>query len=244
MVRYSGIILLHLLICLTSAGQVSKQVEKHNYKEIFGDKYAEAQSYLAQQEWITNTLIAWGISPDFGKAIVFPEVMRYSAIRDKLELQGLFTLYVQYGTKYSNFSVGRFQMKPSFAMQVECDVKGLPDVYRAALHSVDTSDTPGARLARVKRLESPEWQIQYLIWFIKLMDHRYSGIYKANITDKLKFYATAYNCGYTNPEQVILQNTKKRNFHTALFRCDERYNYGDIASTYYISTMLLRKPLQ
>jgi hypothetical protein len=224
-----------LLVYGASTGQVPGKDSVINYTQIFGDKYTEAEHYLALQHWITDTLIAQGISPAFGKSIIFPEVIRYSAIRDKLELQGLFTLYVQYGTKYSNFSVGRFQMKPSFARLVERDVSMLPGIFGTASGSVDTLDTPEARLSRVKRLESPEWQLQYLIWFIKIMDQRYGAIYQGETTDKLKFYATAYNCGYTNTAQVIRQNMQKNSFHTAIFSSDVCYNYGDIACAYYSS---------
>jgi hypothetical protein len=111
----------------------------------------------------------------------------------------------------------------------------LPDIFGTVSRLVDTSETPEARLSRVKRLESQEWQLKYLIWFIKIMDHRYGTIYQGETTDKLKFYATAYNCGYTNTAQVIRQNMRKSTFHTAIFSSDVRYNYGDIAWDYCTS---------
>jgi hypothetical protein len=226
-----------LVFTAESFGQDNLPLTRTDFSTVFGEKYHEAASYFVSQQWITDSLAAYGIPPNFAKAIVFPEVIRFSAISDKLEMQGLFTLYVQYGIKYSNFSVGRFQMKPSFAEQVEKEAKQLPGKCQAGLQMIDLSDTPEARFNRVKRLNSPEWQLKYLILFIEIMDQRYNMTYKSNDIEKLRFYATAYNCGFTNPEQVILQHIKKSYFHTAVFSSDKTYCYSDIASAYYTSTL-------
>jgi hypothetical protein len=192
-----------LFLALTSYGQSPPPEENSQFRLVFGEKYTEALVYLSGQLWISETLNASGISPAFAKALIFPEVIRYSAIRDRLEMHGLITLYVQYGSAYSDFSVGRFQMKPSFAVQVEKDAKDLPENRRIMLHTIDTSDCPQARLTRIQRLDSQIWQLQYLIWFIDIMDQRYGNVYKADEAEKLRFYATAYNCGYARPESEI-----------------------------------------
>jgi hypothetical protein len=222
-----------LFLVLTCRGQDTPEEESSLYRSAFGDKYTEALAYLSGQSWIPETLHARGISPTFAEAIVFPEVIRYSAIRDMVEMHGLITLYVQYGSAYSDFSVGRFQMKPSFALQVEKDAKLLTASKEAILNSLDTSDTPKARLERIQRLNSETWQIQYLIGFIDIMDHIYGNTFSADIAGKLKFFATAYNCGYTKPEPVIRKKMKEKHFHTALLRSDVCYNYGDIALDFY-----------
>ena len=229
--------LVFLVFTAETFEQENLSYTRDNFSTIFGEKYHEAESYFVSHHWISDSLAAYGIQPDFAQAIVFPEVIRFSAISDKVEVQGLFTLYVQYGIKYSNFSVGRFQMKPSFAEQVEKDAKQLQGKWQATLQQIDLSDTPEARINRVKRLNSAEWQLKYLIWFIEIMDQQYGMTYKSNNIEKLRFYATAYNCGYTNPEPVILQHMQKNYFHTAVFSSDIRYCYCDIASAYYISTL-------
>ena len=222
-----------LFLALTSYGQSPPAEENSHYRSVFGEKYTEAFEYLAGPSWITETLTASGISPAFATALVFPEVIRYSAIRDRLEMHGLITLYVQYGSAYSDFSVGRFQMKPSFAAQVEKDAEDLPANRRTLLNTVDTSDTPQARMARIQRLDSQAWQLQYLIWFIDIMDRHYGHAFEADHPEKLRFYATAYNCGYTKPEPAIRRKMQESHFHTALLRSDVCYNYGDIALEYY-----------
>ena len=226
-----------LILGWHSYAQTPASSEKCDYKSVFGDRYTEAVMYFAQQPWISDSIAARGIPPGFAKAIVFPEVIRYSAIRDKLEMQGLITLYVQYGVKYSNFSVGRFQMKPSFALQVEKDARLLPEYQQNVLLGIDTSDTQQARLARIQRLDSPEWQVLYLITFIKIMDLRYGHAFGSDDPEKLRFYAAAYNCGYSNNERFIRQKMNENHFHTALFRGEVCYNYGDIATQYYLLSL-------
>ena len=54
-------------------------------------------------------------------AVVFPEIVRYSDLEDLIQIRALKVLYVQYGRKYADFSVGHFQMKPSFIEQLEAD---------------------------------------------------------------------------------------------------------------------------
>ena len=205
--------------------------DRIDYRRIFGEKYAEAENYLINQHWISDSLKTNGVFPDFAKAIVFPEVIRYSVIRDQLELQGLFTLYVQYGERYSDFSIGHFQMKPSFARQLERDV--LSGGARGKLRSViDTADTPAARLARVKRLNSAVWQVQYLVWFVQIMDQRYGSGFSNDNCFRIRFYAAAYNFGYNRPEEAIREAMKRNTFHTALFSGHTFYNYCDIAANY------------
>ena len=47
-------------------------------------------------------------------AVIFPELVRYSSFRDLLETGVLEALYIEKGSDVANFSIGKFQMKPSF----------------------------------------------------------------------------------------------------------------------------------
>jgi hypothetical protein len=230
--KFLGIIVCSF-IALTALSQEVK--EKIDYKLLFGEKYQKALDFFTQEKWITERLISFGIEPDFAKAIAFPEIVRYSAIQNSMEMEGLFTLYVQYGAKYANFSVGRFQMKPTFASQIEQDVARIPKLHDLNLNKIELGNTSMSRLLRVKRLNSDEWQLQYLIWFIKIMDQKYKNQRWPSDLDKLRFYATAYNCGYTQSEKEIRQQMKRRYFHTSIFKSTTCYNYSNISAAYYQS---------
>jgi hypothetical protein len=223
-----------VLASLFTSETLNSQKNQHvDYREIFGDRYAEAFDYLHLNPWITSSLVRNKIDPCFGKSIIFPELIRYSNIRDRMEIQALKTLYVQYGQQYANFSVGRFQIKPAFAEKLEADMKVSPGFKEdALLKNIDTAQTPQARLERIKRLDSEEWQVQYLVWFIKIMDQKHSLITKLEPENRIQFYATAYNCGYHYPKKYIEAKMGKKYFHTGVFTYTQKYNYASISISY------------
>ena len=126
-------------------------------------------------------------------------------------------------------------MKPEFAELIERDAKNLSGFYSQRFKNVDNSITPEARIARVNRLNSMNWQVQYLIGFMKIMDQKYEKIRWTSATEKLQFYATAYNCGFTKPEKEIRKKMIEKHFHTSSFRSNICYNYCAISNEYYYS---------
>lgn len=213
-----------------------------DYQKIFGEQYSEAINYLNKNEWITISLLTNKIDPCFAKSIIFPELIRYSYLKDKMEIQALKTLYVQYGQNYANFSIGKFQIKPSFAEQLEKDLKQLNNFqFDTNLKNIDTTQTKQSRLKRVKRLESDKWQVQYLIWFIKLSQERFDKLSLFSESEKLKFLSTAYNCGYHKGYKIIMEVSRNNYFHTNLVSCKHFYNYSDISLFFWNKCLLNSK---
>ena len=209
-----------------------------DYAAIFGEKYAEAERFVRQNGWMADTLQLSADDTRIAMAVVFPEIVRFSAIEDDIQVRGLKVLYVQYGRAYANFSVGRFQMKPSFAERLEADCGQLfTDSERRAIgiSAFDRGDTSGLRGERVRRLDNMAWQVRYLRLFMLVMGKRYSALGASGIEDRLRFYATAYNAGYAGGEAAIRRKMDRRLFHTALFQPAETYNYADVALSYYRS---------
>ena len=99
-----------------------------NYKQAFGRDYTWAVNWLQQNKAvIQKNADQFNISAKELKAIVFPELIRYNKVFDAIEINSLKYLYVSEGKDYADFSVGYFQMKPSFAEMVEQDLAGLKD---------------------------------------------------------------------------------------------------------------------
>src|SRR5690349_1204457 len=93
-----------------------------DYREVFGSDYTWAVNWLNKNDQLIAKYAArYEVPPKEIKAIIFPELIRYNAVFDALEIESLKFLYVSEGTDYANFSVGFFQMKPSFAEMVETD---------------------------------------------------------------------------------------------------------------------------
>lgn len=92
-----------------------------NFEEIFGNNYEKAISFIEQEKAIPKKIESYGLPTKEVVAVIFPELIRYNSIQDKMETFALESLYVKYATDYANFSIGVFQMKPSFAEQIEKD---------------------------------------------------------------------------------------------------------------------------
>ena len=97
-------------------------------KQVFGSDYTWAVNWLQQNKAvIQKNADQFNIPAKELMAIVFPELIRYNTVFDAIEINSLKYLYVSEGKDYADFSVGYFQMKPSFAEMVEQDLTGLKD---------------------------------------------------------------------------------------------------------------------
>jgi hypothetical protein len=207
-----------------------------DYAGIFGRDYTAALEFAAGHAEADAVFRSWEIPPAFAWAIVFPELIRYSALADVLETGNLKVLYVQFGKGYGDFSVGHFQMKPSFAETLEGDFLRLADARdraRIAEAPFDRAGTVDARRARARRLTDVAGQALYLAMFVRVLDKLYAGQIWMNLEDKLRFYATAYNAGYRLGASRIRRESAVPRFHTGLFAGKTVYAYSDIAADFF-----------
>jgi len=221
-----------LLCCLVLSAPAAEQ----DYAAIFGPKYAEAEQFLKRNSWIADSLDFPPLETGIALAVAFPEIIRFSVLEDRLQMRALKVLYVQYGRKYADFSVGHFQMKPTFAEQIESDYNRLfsPEEKAAtAISAFATGDSVGLRRERVLRLDDLRWQVRYLRLFMMIMGKLYEDRAFEDDLEKLRFYATAYTTGYALGEKTIRRMMLTRHFHVQLFFPKTRYNYADVAVFYF-----------
>ena len=207
-----------------------------DYAAIFGEKYVEAERFLRQNAWMAEALRLTPEETRVALAVVFPEVIRFSALEDAIQVRGLKTLYIQYGRAYMNFSVGRFQMKPSFVENLESDYRRLfsaGEKTAVGIPAFERGDSSELRKKRVLRLDDPTWQVRYLRLFMLVMEKRYARVVFAGVEDRLRFYATAFNAGYASGETALRRVMNERRFHTALLFPGTKYNYADVALFYF-----------
>lgn len=226
-----SIIPLLLILWLVTPVSVFSQgnVEMPDISIELGDKYYDAVEYLEKNPWIYDTLVKSNISPELAYSIVFPSLARYSALKDIMETSAMRTLYVQSGRKYAKYMVGRFQMKPSFAELVERNVIK----YKLGDYKFKMQNNSKARSERARRLDSPEWQVQYLILFTKIMDKRFSHLKWKTPSDKVRFYATAYNIGFNKNERTIKYLMSRRSLLRSSKDAKSKLRYGDVAVWFY-----------
>jgi hypothetical protein len=209
------------------------QEKQENYREIFGKDYEKALAYLSKSTWIDSIARAHGLIPKEVKAVVFPELIRFNSIQDKIETFALETLYVQYGKTYANFSIGPFQVKPSFAENIEIDLLAVLGPQRMLqeyqLAANDTLSTESNRSKRVKRLKNPLYMTEYICAFFQRMEKTYPSLRGG---EKIRFFASAYNSDYRKSASEIRAFERKRFFQTGLGN-RPRYSYAAIAVYYF-----------
>jgi hypothetical protein len=223
---------------ITGRTVAQEQPSLPDYRAIFEDDYTYAENILELNSWWADTLDAHGIDPRFALAIIFPELIRYSSIIDYMEIKALEVLYVQYGEDYADFSIGYFQMKPSFAEHIEADILKhdllilYPDLARL---KPDTIDDPARRIARIERLQDEKSQLLYLEAFLRIMKYLYPppASYKP-VESTLEFFATAYNVGYFKDERLIENEINKKHFYTGLRIEKEYYSYSSVSVWYFV----------
>ena len=185
------------------------------------------------------------------EAVVWPEMQRYDRLQDYMETSAVTGSYVSKGSAGFDFSIGRFQMKPSFVEELE---KGWMRSGLARKYGLwfDTADSADARRVRLSRLKKEEWQVIYAGVFLRLLYSSYGsydkkgertqdGIETLPTEDQVRLAATAYNrgCIWAAPGYGdcyrILARAGEKHFHYAVVpsRRTKRYCYADLALKHY-----------
>jgi hypothetical protein len=228
-IKKAGRFLPVLFLFAGFAGQVSAQSPDYSY--IFGSDWQKANSWLQENDsWLRPALEKHNIPYPEAIAVVFPELVRYSALRDKMEIAVLKSLYCNLGKEYANFSIGVFQIKPSFAEYIrnEAPVHGRKKLFEKI------GSYPSGYLFRksiVDGLEDPATELNYVIAFLRICEKRFLRRWDDEFL-KIRFLATAYNTGFWKREEEINAMADKKFFNTKLFKT-ENYSYADVALFWY-----------
>jgi uncharacterized protein Veg len=225
------------LIILQDTG-VSQSI---NYQQLFGDDWKKAEMFLKEnRSWMDSVLGRNQISYPVAVAIIFPELVRYSALRDKMEITLLKALYVNLGEEYANFSIGQFQMKPSFAEKIRERKPAMLERRSGIIlkSASDYDDIKQYRKSIVSDLEDTRKEFNYLVAFFKICEKKFNLGRKDEVS-KIKFLATAYNTGFWKSIQEIEDMTGKKFFNTKLFKT-ENYSYADVSLYWYYQYLNVR----
>ena len=226
--RFVFFFFLFTIICHYSASQ------SLNYDEIFGSDWQKALQFVDDNEsWMRQALEKQKISYPVAVAVIFPELVRYSALRDKMETTMLKTLYRNLGDDYSDFSIGVFQIKPSFAEKVRAEVPQLAGWRMKSMFRKKSSykNIREYRGALVNDLEDPKSEFKYLVAFFRLCEKYFPQIAEDD-TVKIRFLATAYNTGFWKSKDEIEKMSELKFFNTKLFKT-ENYSYADVSLFWY-----------
>ena len=194
------------LLLLTGSGTAFSV----NYPKEFGDDWTSAVQFIDAHHAAWKPLFEeFGVDARLAEAIVFPELIRYSRWQDEIETAAVNGLYVLQGTSGANFSIGRFQMKPSFAEEVEAAWNQSP-------------------LAK---------EYGFVFNLIRLQFLRHPQLQALQLVDQVGMLATIYNRSFSTTWEQVCQLRHQKNFHTDIIatRHTKRYSFADIAQAYYRS---------
>ncbi len=220
-----------IFFCITFHPGFSQSL---NYRELFGDDWKKASAFEKENRvWMEPLISKYNISYPLAISIIFPELVRYSALRDKMEITLLKTLYVNLGEDYADFSIGVFQMKPSFAESIREQTPAvgsqITGIVFAQISEFD--NIIPFRKSIVKDLEDPKTEIKYLVAFIKICKLKFNAK-NGDEFSQIRFLATAYNYGINKTAVEIQNMSDKKYFNTKLFKT-ENYSYSDVSVFWY-----------
>lgn len=162
-------------------------------------------------------------------SIAFPEILRYDSYSDYLETSSNRILYVNKGKEASDFSTGYFQMKPSFLEDLENYVAATESLKEYQWIIISEKNEKEIRKERIKRLDDFRWQLRYLKVFWFVAEYKFQNMdFKAS-QDKIRFYATAYNYGFTKPENEITKYQSAKKFHPGENTDAHKFAYADFS---------------
>ena len=216
--------MLFLLIALVSgdyftsySANAGKAVEMFGeYKQVFRNTFAGA----------TEDDIAVAFS------IVAPEVSCYDAVMDFVEVGTMKYKYVRNGE--CDYSIGYFQMKPSFVVSLEKEVfrnAALKRKYGSWLAYSQGSDAKQVRRERLTRLCKTEWQIKYLAIFVDIVKTRTASWNLRSNEERVRYWATMYNAGFYLSRARVEQRQTVKQFP----RGTTEFNYSAVAVEFYRS---------
>ena len=210
-----------------------------NYQKVFGSDWTDAGRYVREhhEAW-KQEFDLFDVDARLAEAIVFPELIRYSKWKDEIEKAAVNGLYVIKGKDAANFSVGRFQMKPSFAEDVERAWNSSP-LAREYGFSFNLADNAEARRSRVHRLDTETGQCRYLAIFIRLQQLRLPQLKQMSQKKQVRLLSAAYNGSFSASWQTLCRMQHERHFHTDVIktRSTRFYSYADIAARSYAFLM-------
>ncbi len=210
--------------------------EPIDYRVIWPEDYQRSLQFLqSNRQQIDGVCSRYHSDTATITATIFPELIRYSLWRDFFETKALETVYVEYGSHYADFSIGHFQMKPSFVEKLEAYVAAdcrLSERFGRILR-YPSSVKKNIRKERIRRLQTLEWQMTYVCCFYEIVSDKFNYLTFPDKTEKIRFFAAAYNRGFDEKEAVIRRAMHRKTFPYGSQYPGNPYCYSKIASDYY-----------
>lgn len=225
-----------MMLKFTLLGAMLLMVTPIDYAQYYGSDYRDAKNYIREhQSDFLDVAALTQCEPRELASILFPELIRYSLLRDFFETKALELLYIEHGKGTADFSIGRFQMKPSFAENVETYLSNSEKLnpYFADLLFYEKEDLEYRRKKRVERLKNQRWQLMYAAALLKISYEKFPGEMTTPPKERVRFLATVYNHGFLEDAPAIRLWIAKENFPYGVKYPGPQHAYADVAADFF-----------
>ena len=199
------------------------------FQQEYHQGYTQALAFMGKHPEVKEQLMESGLTDKeatMAMAIVCPELAVNYNFSDWAQVKILQTIYVQYNR--SDFSIGYFQMKPSFIEKLEdlvANDKSMQEKYGDVV--IRSTDYTQRRKIRIARLVSLKWQTKYLSVFMHYAKQRKDD-FKTD-DERLAYWATLYNAGLSTSDKTIEALQKQKGFPVIR----RQFNYAEIVKIFY-----------
>lgn len=161
-------------------------------------------------------------------SIVAPEFSLFSKYTDIIELRALYVMYLNTGI--SDFSVGPFQMKPSFVEDMEKFISNHQNMEEKYSFLIPKGNNRDKRKFRLEHLSTWTGQLKYLDLFVSIVKVKTESVNFKSHKEKLKYWATVYNAGINCSHNQIIELQKKKDFP----KFSNKFNYSDVSYEFFL----------
>lgn len=161
-------------------------------------------------------------------SIVAPEFSLYSKYTDIIELRTLYVMYLNTGI--SDFSVGPFQMKPSFIEDMEKYVISNSQLASKFSSLIPTGSNREKRKFRLENLSTWNGQLKYLNLFVIIVKEKTKFIEFKSIEEKLRYWSTLYNAGINCSQKKIIRLQQIKGFP----KFSNKFNYSKVSYEFFL----------
>lgn len=209
-----------------------------DFLTIFGEDYQNAEIFCKKhQVEIQIKADHYKLPAKELKAIVFPELIRYSSFQNFFETKALEYIYTEHGSAAADFSIGPFQMKPSFVEKLEVVLEQNEELRKKfeQLQIPSSYEIKEQRVLRLKRLQKRSWQLDYLCCFYCFINQKFNAkLASLNHHHRLKWIATAYNTGFDKSFERIEAAMYRASYpYGSKYPENGQYVYAEVTLHYY-----------
>jgi hypothetical protein len=205
-----------------------------DYQQIFSKDYENAREFMTKNASLfINYSSSFQTDPEIIMPVLFPEAIRFSIVSNYLEIKSLELAYVYSGS--ADYSIGFFQMKPSFIEDLEQMIMKQPEKLSKydSLLIDDSLTITEIRKVRINRLKNLDYQIVYANCMYDILKIIYPDIFLYDKPAQIKFISTAYNHGFLTGEKEILDYSNRAFFPMNGKNNTSSFVYNEISLYFY-----------